>query len=83
MRSVEQSDERDGICERVAVLAATDRGTRGPLSSPHRSMLTVPGSMPMTRGMTGAYIRVRATSRIDSASSTRSFRSNSFAMHAL
>ena len=38
MRSVEQSDERGGIGERVAALAAIDRGTGRPLSSPHRSI---------------------------------------------
>ena len=37
--------------------AANDRGTPGPSSSPQTSTLTVPGSIPITRGMTASLLR--------------------------
>ena len=59
----------DGIISASAVGSDRSRKTR-PSSSPQRSMLTVPGSMPMTRGMaasTGG--RPHPVSRADEATS--------------
>src|SRR5881397_723631 len=72
--------------ESAAAVGNERSRNRVPSSSPQRSMLTVPGSIPMTRGIVaqGCFATSsRATSAIASASRTRSLRVKRRAIHAL